>query len=377
MREPAGGLVPAVALVVGVGVALFSTVLVTTLTHGVRAAAWDDVGADLRLSGPTFEPEDAAAVAATEGVAAVARLADAGRLDVSGVGTSGRVSLLAVDAAALGVVQREAVGAQGVPLDLARPRGDGLPALASEGTGLPVGASGARLALATPVDLDVVGRTTGVAGDRAGDALLVVDLTTAQELTGTTVRPRVLLVDVAAGADAGLVLERIRAVAPDAHAEGLEDRAAVFEAAPVTAGTGTVLRGAVGLSLVLVVVALVLMQLLTAPRRAGVVGVLRALGAEARTLRRVVTWEVAPLATVGLVSGAMLGVLVPWVVLGATDVSVLTGGGRPTGPHLDPVVLGAVVLGLAVVTALAVTTATALGRRAGPADGLRAGEENR
>ena len=374
VREPAGGLVPAAALVVGVGVAVFSAVLTSTLAHAVESTAWRSLGADIRVSGPLVTPDLAARVAAVDGVGGVARLADAGRVHLTGAGDSRRVALVAVDALAMRDVQAGAAGVAPVPAGLSGADGGRLPALAATAVGVAPGQDGLRVGVGDGVDLTVVAVADAVAGARVDDAV-VVDAATLEELTGTALRPRVLLVDVADGVDPGVVRERVRAVVPGARLESLTDATATYLDAPMTAGTAQALRVAVGLSALLVVVALVLTQMLAAPRRAGVLAVLRALGLASRGSRHVVAWELAPLALAALVAGALLGVAVPAVVLGALDVGALTGGPAPSRPVLDPLLLGAVGAGLMVVTAGAVAASTSISSRADVAARLRLGED--
>lgn len=375
VREPAGGLVPAAALVVGVGVAVFSAVLTSTLAHAVESTAWRSLGADIRVSGPVADPELVERVTAVDGVAGAARMADAGRVHLTGAGDSRRVALVAVDALAVHEVQAAAVGVTPVPAALTGGDGARLPVLAAAAVGVAPGQDGLRLAVGGGVDVAVVAVADAVGGARVDAEAVVVDAATLEELTGTALRPRVLLVDVADGADPDVVLARVRAAAPGARVESLASATATYLDAPTTAGTAQALRVAVGLSAVLVVVALALTQMLAAPRRAGVLAVLRALGLARRGSRHVVAWELAPLALAALVAGALLGVTVPAVVLGALDVAVLTGGPTPPRPVLDPLVLGGVVGGLLTVTAAAVAVSTAISSRADVAARLRLGED--
>lgn len=376
VREPAGGLVPAAALVVGVGVAVFSTVLVTTIDHAVESTAWRTLGADVRISGPVVSAEDAARVAAVDGVAGVARLADAGRVHLTGAGDARRVALVAVDVPALRDVQAGAVGLAPVPEVLAGARDDGpLPVLAASALGVRAGQEGLRLEVGGGLDVDVVALTEAVGGVRADAGVVLADAAALEARTGIALRPRVLLVDLAEGADPHEVLERVRAVAPAGLVEDLATATGTYLDAPVTAGTAQALRLAVGLSAVLVVVALVLTQMLAAPRRVGLLAVLSALGLARRGARHVVAWELGPLALAALVAGAVLGAAVPAVVLGALDVAVLTGGPASPRPVLDPLVLGGVVAGLLAVTAAAVVVSTSIAGRADVAARLRLGED--
>ncbi|MFC4554096.1 FtsX-like permease family protein [Georgenia faecalis] len=374
VREPAGGLVPAVALVVGVSVALFSAVLGSTVSEGVQGTAWTAVGADLRLSGPVFDAETVGRITGVEGVAAAATVADAGTIGVTAGGQTHRVELVALDPEAFRAVQADAVGIDELPTGLGPVTGDRLPAVLSTSLGAGPGADGVSASIGGSTPLDVVGVMEDVAGAGAAADFVVVDHATAEELTGQVLRPRVLLLAVEAGADPGQVLERVRAIEPDALAENPSADAQNFLASPMAGGMSAALGTAVVLSVLLVLVAVVLTQLMGAPQRARLLAVLRTLGLHRRQGQGIVAWELAPLAVVSVVAGAALGIAVPWVMLGAMDVTALTGGDRQPDLVLDPLVLAAVLGGLLLVAAVAVGVSTMMSRRADLATQLRTGE---
>ncbi|MEE6295824.1 FtsX-like permease family protein [Georgenia wangjunii] len=374
VREPAGGMVPAVALVVGVSVALFSAVLSSTVSVGVQGTAWTAVGADLRLSGPVFDAETVARIAAVEGVAAAAAVADAGTIGVSAGGQTHRVELVTLEAEALRAVQADAVGIDELPDGLGGMEGDRLPAVLSRSLGAGPGADGVSATIGGSTPLDVVGVMDDVAGAGAAADFVVVDHAAAEELTGQTLRPRVLLLAVGDGADPAHVLERVREIEPDALAENPSAGAQNFLASPMASGMSAALGAAVVLSVLLVLVAVVLTQMMGAPQRARLLAVLRTLGLDRRQGQGIVAWELAPLAVVSVVAGAALGIVVPWVVLGAMDVTALTGGDRQPDLVLDPLVLAAVLGGLLLVAAAAVGVSTMMSRRADLATQLRMGE---
>lgn len=372
-RDPAGGLVPAIALVIGVSVAMFSAVLSTTVSAGVQATAWQSVGADLRLSGPAFDDERAAEIAAVPGVAGVARIGAAGTVSVSGE----RLSVAVLDPDAVRAVQADGVGINHLPEDLAEGSDGAVPAVLSAAAVDTLGAGvgdTVRAAVGDGVDLEVVGTVDRLAGAGVtGDVL--VDAAAFASATERTVQPRIMLVDVADGEDPTAVLERVREVEPVALAENPAGDASNFLASPMAGGMNAALTVAVVLSLVLVVVAVVLTQLMGAPVRDRLLAVLRTLGLHPAQARGVVAWELAPIAVVSVVAGGVLGVLVPWVVLRGMDVRALTGGEEQPGLVVDPAVVGAVLGGVVLVTVLAVLVSTMLSGRADAATQLRMGEE--
>ncbi|PYF96817.1 putative ABC transport system permease protein [Georgenia satyanarayanai] len=373
VREPAGGLVPAVALVVGVSVAMFSAVLGSTISAGVQATAWQSVGADLRLSGPVLDEEKAAAIAAVPGVAGVATIGDAGTVSVAGE----RLDLAVADPAAVRAVQADGVGIDRLPADLSGGTGDAVPAVLSaeavEALGAGVGDT-LEAAVGDGVTLEVVGTVGRLAGaGTTGDVLVEAEAFAAA--AGRAVLPRIALVDVADGEDPTAVLGRVREVEPVALAQNPAGDASGFLSSPMAGGMNAALGVAVVLSLVLVVVAVVMTQLMGAPVRARLLAVLRTLGLDRRRARGIVAWELGPLSAVSVLAGGVLGVLVPWVVLGGMDLRALTGGEEQPGLVVDPLVVGGVLGGVLLVTALAVLVSTVVSSRADVAGELRMGEE--
>lgn len=375
VRDPAGGLTPAVALVIGVSVAMFSAVLSSTISTGVQTTAWRDVGADIRLTGPAFDAEHAADIAAVPGVEAVAPIGDAGTVSVSGE----RLAVAVVDPDAVRAVQADAIGIDRLPEALSAEAGDGgtVPAVLSTAAAESLGAGEGdtlEASVGGGVPLEVVGVMDRLAGAGSTGAVLV-PAEAFSAATGSTVLPRILLVAVADGADPTAVLERVREVEPVARVQHPAGDATSFLASPMAGGMNAALTVAVVLSLVLVVVAVVMTQLIGAPARVRLLAVLRTLGLDRRQARGIVAWELAPVAGVSIVAGAVLGILVPWVVLGGMDLRALTGGEEQPVLVLDPAVVGGVLGGVLAVTVLAVVVATATSSRADLASELRMGEE--
>ena len=375
VRDPAGGLVPAVALVIAVSVSVFSAVLASTVSTGIQTTSWRAVGADLRLSGPVFDEEHAATIAAVDGVAGVAAVWDVGTVSVSGE----RIDLIALAPQAFRDVQADGVGISPLPEELAGgSSGTPLPAVLADAAAaeLAVGVGDqVSVAAAGGIPLEVVATTDAVAGVSTGRGFVVVDAAAFAEAGDRMALPRLLLVDVADGADPGEVLDRIREVEPTAKAQNPAEDAGNFLASPMAGGMNTALAVAVVLSVVLVVVAVMMTLLMGAPARTRLLAILRTLGLGPRQARGVVAWELAPLGVVAILAGAVLGVLVPWVVLSAMDLRALTGGDEQPALVLDPLVLGGVLGGVALMAALAVLVSATVSRRADLATELRMGEE--
>ena len=68
IRDPSLGFAAALALVVGITIVVFSTVMSTTLRSGLEQAAQDEVGADIQVKAQGLGPEVVAAVEGIDGV---------------------------------------------------------------------------------------------------------------------------------------------------------------------------------------------------------------------------------------------------------------------------------------------------------------------
>ncbi|MBO0608430.1 hypothetical protein [Myceligenerans salitolerans] len=403
-RDPAGGVVPAIALVLCVSVAATAAVLYSTVTGGVAREAWHDVGADLRVSGPAVTPEVAEELRALDGVAAVAPVTDRDRIVVAGPEGNGvRATLFTTDAAALARAQEDVAGAPartGVLGGPGEPASGPVPLIVTRTTGYDVGQ---EVELRLP-DVVVPARVVEVADQVAGlpggevlvladDARLVAAARQAQEadeapsgeepvLPAPPTRVALLALDDAGGqgigergAPATAVVNGVREVLPNAVVDDPAAQAREILRSPASTGLVTAFVVAVGLAGLLAGTVLVMTLMLAAPARARLLAVLRTLGLSPRQGRGLVGWEIGPWIAVAVAAGAALGGIVPVVLRAAVDLTALTGGTEPPAVRWDPALTAGLAAGLVVVAAAAVGLAAALGRRHGIAGQLRIGEE--
>lgn len=374
VRDPAGGVVPALALVVGVAVALFSGVLYSTVRSGVETLAWGAVGADLRVSGPIMDDEVVDALRAVDGVAEVATVTDAGELPLR-AGVSGeRVTVLAVDTDELAAVQEDVPGALELPEGLGA-TGDLLPVVVSDALSIPAGAQDVTLVASTPAAVDVLATSGPVPGLSAPRAFVVVDRDRATEALDVTFRPRVALLALEDGADVAAVRAAVAEVLPQSAITSPHEISAQALGSPAAEGMNRAFVVAIVLSGLLCAAAVVMTLMVGAPARDRLVAVLRTLGLERRGTRGLVAWEIGPWALAALVVGALLGLAVPALVLAAVDLTPFTGGEAQPSLAIDPALLGLVAGGFVVVVVAAVAASTALSRRTNLAAELRIGEE--
>ena len=381
-RDPAGGPVPAVALVLAVAVAATSAVLYSTISGGVVREAWRATGADLRVSGPIVDEPAAEQLAALDGVSAVTAVGDVGDAVLQSETSSPRAEVYTVDAAALTIVQERVAGAPESLGELVRAPGSGgadetVPVIltrAAAGVGVGPGSTGITLATETgSVPVRVVDVVDDLPGLPAGRALVLADAERLAEGTGDTTYARLALVGLADGADRAAVTAEISRLLPTSVVEDPDQEASALLAAPVSGGLVIAFVLAVLLAGLLCAAVVVMTLMLAAPARARLLAVLQTLGLSPRQGRGLVGWEIGPWAVVALVVGAVLGVAVPSLVLAAVDVTALTGALVQPEPQYDPLLLGAAAVGFVAVVLAAVGVAAALSRRGEVAAQLRMG----
>ncbi|PUB22824.1 putative ABC transport system permease protein [Promicromonospora sp. AC04] len=384
-RDPAGGPVPAVALVLAVAVAATSAVLYSTVSGGVVREAWRATGADLRISGPIVDEPTAEQIAALDGVSAVTPVGAVGDGVLQDEASSLRAEVYTVDAAELAVAQEDVAGAPETPADLVGPGGssgpdDAVPVIltsAAAGPGIGPGSTGGTLVTqegSVPVRVvDVVDELPGLPASRA---LVLADVDRLAAATGDRPYARLALVGLADDADRTAVTAEISRLLPSSVVEDPDQEADAMLAAPVSGGLAIAFVLAVLLAGLLCAAAVVMTLMLAAPARARLLAVLQTLGLSPRQGRGLVGWEIGPWAVVALVVGAVLGVAVPSLVLAAVDVTALTGGAVQPDAQYDPLLLGAAAAGFVVVVLAAVGVAAALSRRGEVAAQLRMGSND-
>jgi putative ABC transport system permease protein len=145
------------------------------------------------------------------------------------------------------------------------------------------------------------------------------------------------------------------------------------QAEPVIGGVRVALVVGAALSALLCALALVLATVSAAAARGRTAGILRTLGMPRRRLAVLIGWELVPVAVVALAAGAVLGLVLPFVVTAAVDLRPFTGGlDRPT-PLLDPGLLGIVLGAFSVVVLASGIIAVAVGDRVNPSETLKMG----
>ncbi|MDQ0893151.1 ABC transporter permease [Agromyces ramosus] len=373
LRDPSAGLVPVLAVVVGVSVAVFSAVLLGTVQSGVERTADAEVGADASVSGTPFTLEQQAAFADVPGVAATAPVYATTAIRVSIDGRNRSTTLIVVDVAEMRAVQAGRVDATPLPEVLAESGDDGVPVVLSR-----VIASSIEGADEVEIDgeaFEAIGVVDGSTAylDRASWVLM--DRANAEPFTDTLV-PRVVLVRFEPGADVARVTAELAEIAgPDAHVTTPDDLRTELHARPTTRGLVVALIAAIVLASLLTALAIVLTLVVGRPARERLLPLLTTLGLPRRGERALVAWEIGPVAVVALVAGAVLGVLLPLVVLQGVDLRAFTSGDHQPVVTYEPWLIAAVLAGSVLVTVVAAAAASRVDGRVNVARAMRKEEE--
>lgn len=373
LRDPSAGLVPVLAVVVGVSVAVTSSVVLATLDTGIDAASERRVGADLSISGLPLTRAQLDEMAAADGVAAIAPVYSDRPVLLELDGNSRTTTLIVVDRAELAAVQEGRPDALPLPADLSDEGVDPSPLVVSRAV---------ADAIEAAADVSVEGRDIRVVGTVDGQVPFtsrptwaLIDRANAEPFTDTLV-PRSVLVRLDPGADAdevGAALSEIAGAGTTvATPAGL---AADIRALPDSQGLRTGLIAAIVTATLLTALALALTLLVGQSARARLLPLLATLGLGRRGEQAIVAWEIAPVTAVAVIAGAVLGALVPVVVLQGVDLRAFTGGSTAPAVTYDWALIGAVVAASVAVSAVAAGIAAHVGGRVSAARAMRKEEE--
>ena len=373
IRGGTAGLLPLLAVVLGVSVAVFSGLLSATLTTGLDTAARASVGADILIENVRLDPAALQELRTIDGVAAVAGVAvdRSQKVEIAGHAAT-TASVVLVDSAELNAVQADVPGR--LPLDdqLVGTAGDGAPVMVS--TRLSDALAGTRAAELDGEPVVVVadpiaGRPLALDGN-----WMVVDRSWADAINfiSQEVSTRVL-VRVADAASIPVVVDRLRsalpvaataptaATAPSVRLTTAADTVAALSANPAVRDVHSAAGAAIAGAALITSLALVLTLLLDGPARRGAVALLSAVGLSRRQGAAIVSWEIAPLSIAGLVGGAVLGGALSLVVLAIVDLRPFTGGFDQPAIAVDPWITGG---SIALFAALFLITGAAASRHA-------------
>lgn len=379
LRDPVVRVAPVLAVVVGLGVAVFSVAFAATVSSGIVRAASITVGADVRIDGAYVDEAAADRVAALDGVETVAALRGDFSVEATAGSQRARAHVYTVDRDEFTAVQRDSAAALPLPEQLAAAAADGV---------VPVVASDALLERLDAIDpaeqqIEIDGAPVRIVGTApsqvpfgAAEQWVIVDPANAAALGQRGSGMSQLYLAIAPGADPDAVgAAAVRELGGAAVFETPAAIAAGYAADPAFRIVQGALLAASGIVAVLLAVAVVATLMLGTPARVRMLAVLRTLGHPSRGARRLVAWEVSPALLLALPFGVGVGVAMAWLVIPRLDLRGFVGGSDQ-----PPVVLGGVwpvlvMVGFGVVVAAAVAAAAALASRLGAAAVIDAGEE--
>ena len=364
-RSPTVGLVGVLALVVGISIAIFSTVMLSTFDGATNIAARETVGADVRVDATSFTVAQRAAVAKVPGVRAVAGIQHLGTKTLRGTGV--------IDTVGLMVAQTDA-------LRSVRPRLAGNLATLSQNRVPIIVSSDLAAEVTGHSDLTLDGVPIRVAGVLPSDSELgpvrswmLVDSAFSKRFSAAF-SPDLLLLS-ARPTEPGLRGGVQRAVGPSASVATVASVADSRRSEPAVAGVRLGLLLGALISVLLCAIALVLSTIVAGRARSRTAGILRTLGLPSRSLRVLVAWELVPVVIVATVAGTALGLVLPFILTAAVDLRPFAGGTERPVPLFDPTFVGLVLAAFCVVVAVVGIVAVAAGERLNPSTALRMGAQ--
>ncbi len=278
------------------------------------------------------------------------------------------VTLIVVDFAGLAAFR------DGLPADLTSEVDGAVPVLASDDLVAALEPDADLLVEGEPVA--IVGsadRSTGIA---ATSNWMMVDASFSQRLLGLDFRPGILLVDVAADADLAAITDAIiTASGPTTTVTTPAEVTQQLLGAPTVGGLRVALVVAILVALGLAGIAVAMTFVAGGRARGRLLSLLSTLGLSTRQAGGLAAWELAPTAIVAVGVGTLLGLGLPWIVLGAVDLRPFTGGGEQPAIEVPALVVLGVVGAFAAIVAVATAAATFAGRRVSAAATLRMGDE--
>lgn len=376
VRSPGAGLVPVLALIVGLAVVLFSGVLLSTFREGVTDAAQADVGADLRIQGPPFSTEQVDEIRGLDGVETVAAVTD---LSTVRAETSGRqtkdVNLLAANPSAMRDAQQDLAGAFPAELltALEEPASDdALPVVVSPALELEEGTAIELRYRGTSVDVEVVGIGPEDSVFTSASNWMLIGQDAINSVEERTFEPSVLLAGLDDGADPQAVMASVQDVAatqvlqqtPEQYVERTLGSASGF-------GLQLGLWAVIVSMVVLCSLTIVMTSVVNAPARNRLISLLRTLGFPPRRDGALLLWELGPIAAAAVFAGTALGLMLPFIILDSIDLSAFTGGENEPGLAVNPLLVAGLVAGFLVVVLASLAAAVAAGRRQRLASVLR------
>jgi len=371
----AGGPVTALAVIIGVSIAVFSGSLLTTLRSGIDDSAEASVGSDLTVVSRVLTTDQAERIAAVDGIEKTVTLYTSASETLFVGAARETINVIVVDTARLAEVQAGVAGALDLPPGIATPvtEGQPVPVVVSDAEAATLGDDPLRILNS---DLDVLGTVPGTNALTFRTSWILVDAVNADVLLEAYSPTDHLLATLDPAVPATAVADEVRAIIGESGTvQTPGELSAVQRASPAIAALDTGVVVAILVSGIACAVAIIMTLGLGAAARQRLLSLLGALGISRRQSRALTAWEVAPIAITAVVAGTVLGVLVPFLVITGTDLRPFTAGLSQPGIVIDPLLTAIVVGAFCLVVVIAVAASALAVRTTGTARAIRSTEE--
>lgn len=365
LRDSPASTAAVMAMVVAVSVAVFSSLILATVERGSAVSAQRVVGGDIRMAGPVFSAHALERIAAIDGVDDVTGIMEGTYVSLSGSAPSNSAVVFVTDPAALSRIQDGMFGA----LPRVEPAAEGAAMMAARALGDDITAVNGQ-AVQMTASIDALLGMPGIT------EFVVMSPDVYEPLTGVGYFPRVAVIGLEPGADPRAVAQEASRAVPEAHTTRvLAVSVAEITSSPAVAALRAVLLAAVGVSIGLAVVAVLLVAGVSGDSRGRLIAHLRTMGLDRRGVRGVIAWDFVPLGATAIVGGTLLGVSLPALVLAAIDVRPFTGGRAQPALTLDPLLTGILLIAVVVALIVAVFVGMRTARATSLASALRSEED--
>jgi len=365
-RQPPGGILLTVAIVLSLGASIFSTVFISTVHAGIDSAAIASVGADVRLTAQGIPETVLEKVSAVPGVEAATAVYADQPVVVNVGGSRTRLRVVVVDTGGLAEVQRGRPDAITLPTAFDGRGGssvadDPIPVLVSPAAAAELAGTEAEID-GHPLAVVATAPEPGVLPFTTATLWLLVDRADEKSLVGSSGTAEQILVRVAPHASPDEIERTTQAVRDllQASVPGpvdvttASDAAAETVANPRIAAVQALLTAAALLALALGVGGIVMTLALGRKARWDLLTTLAALGATSRERASVAAWDAAPTTIVAALAGILAGATTSAVVLSLTDLTAFTGGVMRPEIVVDPLPTLGVILGFVLASAIVI-----------------------
>jgi putative ABC transport system permease protein len=359
---------PVFAVLTGLSVSIFASSILTTEQTGIRAAAVEQAGADISISGSPISEATVSRLRALRGIENLAAIHSRGGALIEG--QSQTIAIYTVNASDLVAVEGVLPADQQLFGKLGT-RMSGRPVVYGGGFASPLH-SVSRFSDSSASAIATIKVTRTPPKFIGAVPWLLMDSSAAPKDLHLASQVSAVLIRVSSGTDQVALQQRIARISgPSETVQVANTQVRTLTEAPLVAGLEFLMGAAIVLSFILCVLALMLALITGARERNQVLGRLRALGFSRRQATGLVGWEIGPMTLLGVVVGVVTGLGLPLVFLSVVNLTTFIGSTQPPEFETNPVLIGVIVLAFALSALVAVFATAALSARAATSVTLR------